>query len=186
VTAQRETVQGSGHETQRLRSERGLADLASSDAQESECELMVLDVVCAHAPARVRAALREIAELEPVREDVILVASELVTNAVMHSGGSAADTIQVRAVRIGEDGLISVDDPGLSNNTPRMRDADVGPAHGHGLRLVDQLACRWGYARNRGNRVWAQLATGRRRWTSGEQDGVQGPVLTSLVGIVHV
>jgi anti-sigma regulatory factor (Ser/Thr protein kinase) len=163
LNAQRETDQENS-EIGGLGPARGPTVLATSAPQEPERELMVLTVACAkHAPAFVRAALSKIAELEPVLGDVILVASELVTNAVIHSGGSTANTIRVRAVRVSDDVLISVDDPGLSDNTPRIRDTDVDQAHGHGLRIVDQLAREWGYERNHGHRVWAQLATGRGR-----------------------
>jgi anti-sigma regulatory factor (Ser/Thr protein kinase) len=137
---------------------------------------MVLNIVCAkHAPAFVRAALSKIRELDAVRDNLILVASELVTNAVKHSGGSPADTIQVRAVLRRGNVLISVNDPGLSNDTPRMRHADVARASGHGLRIVNQLARRWGVERDRGHRVWAEPATGRGGCTGSEQDLVRGP-----------
>jgi anti-sigma regulatory factor (Ser/Thr protein kinase) len=109
----------------------------------------------------VRAALSQIKELGAAREDAILVASELVTNAVVHSGGSPADTIQVRTVLVRGDVSISVHDPGLSDDTPHLRDANVLQASGHGLRIVKQLARRWGFERDCGYRVWAELATGR-------------------------
>ena len=112
------------------------------------------------APAIARAALRQIKELGAARDDAILVASELVTNAVVHSGGAAADTIQVRAVLIGGTVSIRVHDPGLSDDIPHLRDPRVMQAEGRGLRIVNQLARRWGFERDRGHRVWAELATG--------------------------
>jgi anti-sigma regulatory factor (Ser/Thr protein kinase) len=135
---------------------------ATGASQEHERELLVLEVGCgSEAPALVRAALSQIEELGAAREDAILVASELVTNAVVHSGGSPADTIQVRTVLIRGDVSISVHDPGLSDDTPHLRDADVWQASGRGLRIVNQLARHWGFERDRGYRVWAELATGR-------------------------
>jgi anti-sigma regulatory factor (Ser/Thr protein kinase) len=125
-------------------------------------ELLALAVVCDHhAAAAVRAALSEIAELAAVRSEVMLVASELVANAFMHSGGSAADTIEVRAVLTAGDVLISVCDPGLSGDSARMGDGDVSRASGRGLRIVNQLARQWGFERDRGYRVWAQLSRQR-------------------------
>jgi anti-sigma regulatory factor (Ser/Thr protein kinase) len=128
----------------------------------SERELLRLEVGCGReAPAIVRAALRQIKELGAARPDAILVASELVTNAVLHSGGSSADTIQVRAALVRGDVSISVHDPGLSGDTPHLRDTDVTHAGGRGLRIVDRVALRWGCELGPGHRVWADPATGR-------------------------
>ncbi|MHB1568218.1 MAG: ATP-binding protein [Solirubrobacteraceae bacterium] len=92
-------------------------------------------------------------------DDAILVVSELVTNAVAHSGGSPADTIQVRAVLMGGDVSISVHDPGLSGDTPH-RDTDLMQVGGRRLRIVNQLVRHWRFERDRGHQVWAEPATG--------------------------
>jgi anti-sigma regulatory factor (Ser/Thr protein kinase) len=161
-TDESESLQASGQAAERLRSEPGAAVLDRCASPESDRELVALDIACAdHAPALVRAALREIRELDVVRDDVLLIATELVTNAVVHSGGTARDTIHVQAGLKAGNVWISVDDPGLSDDTPRMRDADVLRAGGHGLRIVNQLARNWGVEPNGGHRVWAELATGR-------------------------
>jgi anti-sigma regulatory factor (Ser/Thr protein kinase) len=159
--AESESLPGSGATAESLRSEPGAAVLDTPASLESERELMALDIVCANcAPALVRAALSEISELDAVHDDVMLVASELVTNAVLHSGGTAGDTIHVQAVLGAGHVLLSVDDPGLSDDTPRIRNADDMGASGHGLRIVNQLARRWGAEPNGRHRVWAELATG--------------------------
>jgi anti-sigma regulatory factor (Ser/Thr protein kinase) len=143
-----------------LESEPDLAVVAKPPS--SERALLVLSVGCGcGAPAIVRAAFREIKELGAVRDDAVLVASELVTNAVVHSGGSPADTIQIRAVLVRGGVSISVHDPGLSGDAPHLRDTDVMQAGGRGLRIVERLARRWGCERDPGHRVWAELATGR-------------------------
>jgi anti-sigma regulatory factor (Ser/Thr protein kinase) len=153
------TTPGSG----RLEPEPELAVVAADALPASERELLVLEVGCGReAPAVVRAALRQIKGLGAVRDDAILVASELVTNAVVHSGGSPGDTIRVRAVLVGGDVSISVHDPGLSGDTPQLRDTDVTQAGGRGLRIVKQLARRWGFELDRGHRVWAELAAAHR------------------------
>jgi anti-sigma regulatory factor (Ser/Thr protein kinase) len=145
----------------RLKSELGPALVARDAPPASGRELLVLEVGCGReAPAIARAALRQIKELGAAHDDAILVGSELVTNAVLHSGGSPADTIQVRAVLMGRHVSISVHDPGLSGDTPHLRDTSVIQAEGRGLRIVERLACRWGFELDRGNRVWADLATG--------------------------
>ena len=162
-TDESDSLPGNNHAAERHGSEPGATVLDTRASPQSERELMALDVVCAnHAPALVRAALREIRELDAVRDDVLLIATELVTNAVLHSGGTAGDTIHVQAVLRAGNVFISVDDPGLSDDTPRMRDADVLlRTDGHGLRIVNQLARQWGVEPNGRHRVWAELATDR-------------------------
>jgi anti-sigma regulatory factor (Ser/Thr protein kinase) len=160
MTVESEPFQGGRHQAGRHVSGPDLAALTTGTSPESERELLVLDVGCGReAPGLVRAAVSQIKELGAAREDAILVASELVTNAVVHSGGSPADTIQVRAVLIRGDVLISVHDRGLSSDAPHVRDADVSRAGGWGLGIVKRLARRWGFERDRGHRVWAELAT---------------------------
>jgi anti-sigma regulatory factor (Ser/Thr protein kinase) len=162
VTVQSDALQEPSPGAERLESEPNLAVVPAQATPASERELLVLEVgCCREAPAIARAALRRIQELGAARDDAILVASELATNAVVHSGGSPAETIQVRAVLIGGDVSISVRNPGLSGDIPHLRDADASHAGGRGLRIVQQLARRWGFELDRGYRVWAELATGR-------------------------
>lgn len=126
-----------------------------------ERELLLLEVACApEAAGLVRAAVRRIEGLGAMRDDAILVASELVTNAVVHSGGSPADTIRVRATLVGGQVSISVHDPGLSADSPYVRAADISQRSGRGLLIVKRVARRWGFERDYGSRVWAELANG--------------------------
>jgi anti-sigma regulatory factor (Ser/Thr protein kinase) len=132
--------------------------VGSADLLQGSREILSLEVQCRRsAPAVVRAALGEIRGLGPARDDLILVASELVSNAVVHSGGSPADTIQVRAILTREGVSISVRDPGLSADSPQLRTEEALAAGGQGLRIVEQLAHRWGFERDRGHRVWAEV-----------------------------
>ena len=121
-------------------------------AMASEERILALDVPCdREAPARVRAALARVNGVEPVLADVTLVASELVTDAVLHSGGSAAETLRVTAV-LGQDGLLlSVYDPESPGSQPRA--AETRQPRGWGLRIVEQLASRWGSEREGRYRV---------------------------------
>jgi len=109
------------------------------------------------APRRARARVRELEPLlGPERtEDATLLISELVTNAVKYGPEDgeirliiATDEITTR---------FTVHDPG-AGPLPEMQVADT-PAHvggGHGLRLVDSLADRWGVERG-STRVWFEL-----------------------------
>jgi anti-sigma regulatory factor (Ser/Thr protein kinase) len=109
------------------------------------------------APGSVRDVLRGLHGVGWLIGDAMLVASELVTNAVIHSGAGPEDLLAVH-VKLGDGRLlISVRDPGISGRIakPRPNDDEYG---GLGLRLVAQLSRRWGTERRRGQRVWAELA----------------------------
>ena len=134
----------------------------------------------------VRRALGDVGSEWQCLEDGLLVASELVTNAVLHSGCATDHTIHVRASILSDGVLISVHDPGVTGqeaaprpltqlpaaaldrkpmcgsadawnatNRPFAADARAG---GWGLRVVEQLARRWGAERPDGYCVWAELA----------------------------
>lgn len=113
------------------------------------------------APARARAELRAaIGERlnETDRATLTLLTSELVTNAVIHSGpeagGSVGLGISVYTGRV----RIEVTDPGagfeIGTLPPRPRDFG-----GHGLVVVEGLSSRWGTNRTAdgGFRVWFEL-----------------------------
>lgn len=113
-----------------------------------------------HAPGAVREALAEVSDAEPVYGDAMLVASELVTNAVRHSGCRADDSLEILVAERDDHLIISVLDPGLSGRTARaVVPLDEGFG-GLGLMVIQQLALQWGEERAQGYRVWARLALG--------------------------
>jgi anti-sigma regulatory factor (Ser/Thr protein kinase) len=125
---------------------------------EQAAEVLSLNIPCnRRAPGLVRAALDETEGLGWVLGDAMLVASELVTNAVLHSGCSAAELLEVKAVLASERLVISVQDPGRSGKAAEPMPADDLRPNGWGLRIVEQLASRWGSERRGGYRVWAEL-----------------------------
>lgn len=87
-----------------------------------------------------------------VRDRVLLLLSELVTNSVSHSGLSAPSEVEVAVraipgglhVEVVDDGVGIVDDP-----------TTQGPEH-FGLRFVDTVTDRWGYT-NDPTRVWFEI-----------------------------
>ncbi|HSC02945.1 MAG TPA: anti-sigma factor antagonist [Solirubrobacteraceae bacterium] len=117
------------------------------------------------APARARAQLRETlsdAVSETDRATLTLLTSELVTNAVIHSGAGAGGTVRLRISMYPDRVRIEVTDPGsgfeAANLPPRPRDFG-----GHGLVVVDGLSSRWGTTRegpDGGFRVWFELDVG--------------------------
>lgn len=83
-------------------------------------------------------------------EDVVLVVSELVTNALLHGHGTPV----VRLADGGDHVRIEVcDDSPLLPVSHR-----VTPTSGLGLRVVEQLSSAWGASRRgRGKVVWCEL-----------------------------
>lgn len=107
---------------------------------------------------QVRADLRGLLDGCPVADDVILCASELATNAVLHSdsrkpGGEftvRAEIIPRRHARI------EVEDSGGPWLTAIL---DPDRSHGHGLDIVSALAADWGIDGDyRARTVWARFA----------------------------
>jgi anti-sigma regulatory factor (Ser/Thr protein kinase) len=103
------------------------------------------------APRRARDLIHEhAAALGGERLDAAaLLISELVTNAVLHGEGPIGLTIDVD----GRGARFTVSDHG--GGRPAVRD-DPGPDGGWGLRLVSQIARRWGVEPGR-TRVWFEL-----------------------------
>lgn len=111
------------------------------------------------APGAVREALSELSAGDPLFGDVMLVASELVSNAVRHSGCQPEDRLAVLVLRDQGQLLISVRDPGTSRGTARATGSTDEGFGGLGLLVVQQLASEWGEERSEGYRVWARVAS---------------------------
>lgn len=89
-------------------------------------------------------------------DDVRLLLSEIVTNAVRHSGAPPGATIGI-AVSVTHGRVrAEVTDPGRGFE-PRPRELPQLEAGGWGLHLVDRLADRWGVDRGASVRVWFEL-----------------------------
>ncbi|MFD8236578.1 SpoIIE family protein phosphatase [Streptomyces sp. NPDC059696] len=109
------------------------------------------------APARARehvaALLRQWDARDDTRERVMLLVSELVTNAVRFATGP----ITVRLIRAGHGLLCEVGDTG--NGRPRLRRGDLLDNGGRGLGIVHRLTTRWGVRwTDTGKVVWAEIA----------------------------
>lgn len=118
--------------------------------------LVRLTVPCdAKAPGTVREAMSEVGS-QSAFGDAMLVASELVTNAVQHSGGREDDLLYVKVHRDRDDLVISVRDPGASGKTAQTVQQGV-VFGGIGLKIVELLTSEWGQQREDGYMVWAKL-----------------------------
>ena len=129
-----------------------------------------------------RRALGKLDSLGRVLGDLLLIASELVTNAVLYSGCSNEDVISVRLDRAGDHVLLSVSDPGMSGRSAAVAATDRRSyGGGFGLWLVERLARRWGTDRAKGYRVWAEVALSARtrRGTRPLQTVTQAPLASA-------
>jgi anti-sigma regulatory factor (Ser/Thr protein kinase) len=95
---------------------------------------------------------------EAVRDDVLLLMSELVTNAVLHAGAGPDRPLQVQVLRGPRWVVVTVADegPGFAWHPAPERGNESG---GWGLFLVNQIADRWGVeCTASGARVWFEIA----------------------------
>ena len=112
------------------------------------------------APAIARAAIsgmcQDLRIGGSVRQTLVLLMSEVVSNAVLHSPGPADAPITVTATVTGDAVHVSVTDAG-EGFVPAQRD----PARvegGYGLFLLERAASRWGIDAGRPTTVWFELA----------------------------
>ncbi|MFI0239648.1 ATP-binding protein [Streptomyces sp. NPDC016845] len=97
------------------------------------------------------------AESRAAAEDVLLVVSELVTNACLHAEGPDSLTVSLdnKVLRI------EVADHGAGQPEPRTPHR-AGRPGGHGMFIVQRLCLDWGVVRAPGvvgKTVWAELGT---------------------------
>jgi hypothetical protein len=104
---------------------------------------------------------------EAASNDLALVASELLANAVLHASGPYRVSLELRGGSV----RISVTDG--SRTLPVLRQCDLYAATGRGLRVVLALATNWGAElTSDGKRVWADLpVTGREAGTPSRPAG---------------
>lgn len=96
------------------------------------------------------------ADRRAAAEDVLLVVSELVTNACLHAGGPEELRLQrgPKALRM------EVVDGGAGEPAPRTPHRSGRPG-GHGMFIVQRLCLDWGVVRSTdrpGKTVWAEMA----------------------------
>ncbi|MEU2507766.1 ATP-binding protein [Streptomyces sp. NPDC007863] len=96
------------------------------------------------------------ADRRAAAEDVLLVVSELVTNACLHAEGPE----RLRVVRLATTVRLEVTDRGAGQPAPRTPHR-AGRPGGHGMFIVQRLCLDWGIQRMPGapgKTVWAELA----------------------------
>lgn len=96
------------------------------------------------------------ADRRAAAEDVLLVVSELVTNACLHADGPE----ELRMARLPKKLRVEVVDGGAGQPAPRTPHR-AGRPGGHGMFIVQRLCLDWGVSRTPeqpGKTVWAELA----------------------------
>lgn len=105
-----------------------------------------------------RAVVRDLMVGEPIEvQDVaVLLADELVTNALMHGGGRFS-----LAIDLGHDRVrVAVSD--RSPDVPRVIHPSGDGEHGRGMAIIDALASAWGTDQQPNYKVvWFELALAR-------------------------
>ena len=111
------------------------------------------------APQLARAAVTSLCDEHELggaqRHTMILLVSELVSNAVLHSRAPASAPILLAATLGADRVRVTVTDAG-HGFTPTPRDSP-GVGGKYGLYLLDQTASQWGVDRRGGTRVWFEL-----------------------------
>ncbi len=117
-------------------------------------------IVDATTPRLARTAARETFDdwgLARFADEVLLVLSELVTNAVRYGRGPIDITLGHAESRL----LVAVRDRG-TGAMPKPRQADANDENGRGMFIINTLSQRWGWAADdEGKTVWAELPMSR-------------------------
>lgn len=92
-------------------------------------------------------------------DDILLVASELVTNAVRHGGGDVELSVNLD----GSDVRIEVIDEGHVEVPTSVAEPSPVASGGRGLHIVKKVSRRWGSGFDAAGRtlVWAELTAAR-------------------------
>jgi serine/threonine-protein kinase RsbW len=125
--------------------------------------LRVLPGTADSASAARLLARQLLGEGDPAAETVMLLVSELVTNAIVHSrSGAPGGTVTVALCPVSAGILVQVRDDGGPSEPCLAEIGTDGAEHGYGLLLVDALADSWGTIPGPDSRVtWCRVSRGR-------------------------
>lgn len=99
-----------------------------------------------------------VAQWDVATDDVVLVTSELVTNALVHAAGAFSVSL------VASDGIVTLEVTDRGGGEPAVRPLSRDDAGGRGLLIVAGLCRKWGVrpAPAGGKTVWAEFAPDRR------------------------
>jgi anti-sigma regulatory factor (Ser/Thr protein kinase) len=130
----------------------------SGDALRVELELERTVNAPALARAEIAARCRELGLGGSLCQSLILLVSEVVSNAVRHSAGEPKAPVKLVATFDECKIRVVVTDAG-DGFTPRPRDP-ARAQDGYGLYLLEKVATRWGVESRGGTKVWFELPRG--------------------------
>ena len=97
----------------------------------------------------------------PLYDDVVLLTSELATNAILHTRSGAGGSFTVTVTRSETVVRVFVSDGG-SDGPPCVCRTSTQATSGRGLPLIEALSHRWGFTREAGSTtVWFELSQAR-------------------------
>lgn len=103
-----------------------------------------------HSPARGRQFVRE-ALFSTARQDVVdiavLLASELITNAILHGRSEVELTVEINSAGV----KVSAAD--MNSRLPVMQSIDELALDGRGIAIVNLLASSWGVTATEGGKI---------------------------------
>ncbi|MET7690837.1 ATP-binding protein [Streptomyces sp. NPDC005483] len=130
--------------------------------------------------ARSRLAVSGMGVDEPLVETLILLVSELVTNAVVHTGRPAVLRLSLPGAEA-ESATVRLEVADRSGRAPVPRCVDGDATGGRGLALVDGLADRWGWSpEGAGKSIWCELDRCERPRSSTETYGIDASAYEGL------
>jgi anti-sigma regulatory factor (Ser/Thr protein kinase) len=98
-------------------------------------------------------------QLDEYADDLEVITSELVTNAIQHVRGDGTGTVGVTLARTRNPEAVTVVVTDSSTEGPVTRTTPDGSERGRGLRIVDELSDCWGWnPEDGGKAVYAVLA----------------------------
>jgi anti-sigma regulatory factor (Ser/Thr protein kinase) len=106
----------------------------------------------------VAGAVVEATKTEHRIDDLRLLTSEIVTNALRHAGLKAGESIALAVEASPGRVRVEVADPGPGFDPDSLEEPTPERVAGFGLFLVRKLADRWGVRRDHLNRVWFELS----------------------------
>ena len=111
------------------------------------------------ARRRLKAILRDVPS--PALDDVLLLATELLTNSLRHADLGSNDRIHLVVGATESAVRIEITDPGrgevFSPRHPSLQETG-----GRGLLLVSEMADRWGVDRSQATTVWFEVSLAER------------------------
>ena len=120
----------------------------------------------------------------PARDDVLLIATELGTNAIRHTASGRGGHFVLEVVRHGSAVRVAVEDSGAAG-APQVIDDPAGD-QGRGLLVVQGLSVRFGVlGDHRGRTVWAEVpwADADAATSASPQDTYDAAIRDGLVGL---